>query len=307
MECILRTTNLSKHYKNKKAVNGVNINVKKGDIYGFLGQNGAGKTTTIRMIMGLIKPTQGEVSLFGQKILPGQFSHYARIGSIIETAGFYPNLTAAENLEIHRRLMGVTNKNYLEEALELTGMTYVRNKKVKGFSLGMKQRLGLSRALLHRPELLILDEPTNGLDPVGIKEIRKLILDLSMKQKITVLVSSHILSEIQQIATRIGIIHDGTLVEEIEFEALKKKSRSYIELQINDDKKASFLLEKSLGITDYKIIEKGTIRIYERLNESALFNRVLLENGLEISGMSVMNDTLEDYFLQLTGGAFKVS
>lgn len=307
MEYILKTTNLSKHYKNKKAVNEVNLNVKKGDIYGFLGQNGAGKTTTIRMIMGLIKPTKGEVSLFGEKILPGQYSHYGRIGSIIETAGFYPNLTAAENLEIHRRLMGVTNKNYLEEALELTGMTEVRNKKVKGFSLGMKQRLGISRALLHRPELLILDEPTNGLDPVGIKEIRKLILDLSMKQKITVLVSSHILSEIQQIATRIGIIHDGTLLEEIEFEALKKKSRSYIELRTNDDKKACFLLEKPLGITDYKIIEQGTIRIYERLNESATLNRILSESGLEISGISVMNDTLEDYFLQLTGGTFKVS
>jgi len=307
MEYILKTTDLSKYYKNKKAVNGVSINVKKGDIYGFLGQNGAGKTTTIRMIMGLVKPTKGEISLFGEKILPGQYSHYDRIGSIIETAGFYPNLTAAENLEIHRRLMGVTNKSYLEEALELTGMTDVRNKKVKGFSLGMKQRLGISRALLHRPELLILDEPTNGLDPVGIKEIRKLILDLSMKRKITVLVSSHILSEIQQIATKIGIIHSGTLIEEIEYEALKKKSRSYIELRVSDDKKASFLLENSLKITDYKIIDKGTIRIYERLNESALFNRVLSDNGLEISGISVMNDTLEDYFLQLTGGTFKVS
>jgi bacitracin transport system ATP-binding protein len=307
MDYIIRTTDLSKSYKNKIAVNGVNLNVKKGDIYGFLGQNGAGKTTTIRMIMGLIKPTKGEISLFGEKILPGQYSHYGRIGSIIETAGFYPNLTAAENLEIHRRLMGVTNKNYLEEALELTGMTDVRNKKVKGFSLGMKQRLGISRALLHRPELLILDEPTNGLDPVGIKEIRKLILDLSMKRKITVLVSSHILSEIQQIATRIGIIHAGTLIEEIEYEALKKKSRSYIELRVNDDKRAAFLLENSLRINDYKIIDKGTIRIYEKLNESALFNRVLSENGLEISGISVMNDTLEDYFLQLTGGTFKVS
>lgn len=307
MEYILKTTDLSKYYKNKKAVNGVNINVKKGDIYGFLGQNGAGKTTTIRMVMGLIKPTRGEVSLFGEKVLPGQHSHYGRIGSIIETAGFYPNLTAAENLEIHRRLMGVTNKNYLEEALELTGIADVRNKKVKGFSLGMKQRLGISRALLHRPELLVLDEPTNGLDPVGIKEIRKLILDLSVKRKITVFLSSHILSEIQQIATRIGIIHNGILVEEIEFETLKQKSRNYIELKINDDKKAAFLLEKSLGITDYKVIEQGVIRVYERLNESAAFNRVLSENGLEISGMSVMNDTLEDYFLQLTGGTFKVS
>jgi bacitracin transport system ATP-binding protein len=306
MEYILKTANLSKDYKNKKAVNKVNINVKKGDIYGFLGQNGAGKTTTLRMIMGLIKPTEGEVFLFGQKVLKGQNSHYSRIGSVIETAGFYPNLTAFENLEIHRRLMGVTNKNYLEEALELTGMTEVKNKKVKGFSLGMKQRLGISRALLHKPELLILDEPTNGLDPVGIKEIRKLILDLSMRQKITVLVSSHILSEIEQIASTIGIINNGNLVEEIEFEDLKKKNRSYVEIKVNDDKKATFVLEKCIQIADYKVIEKGTIRIYERLNESAIFNKVLSENGLEISGINVMNETLEDYFLELTGGSFKV-
>ncbi len=307
MEYVLKTTNLSKQYKNKKAVSGVNINVKKGDIYGFLGQNGAGKTTTIRMIMGLVKPTEGEVSMFGQKIIPGQYSHYGRIGSIIEASAFYPNLTAAENLEISRRLMGITNKSYLEEALESTGMTEVRNKKVKGFSLGMKQRLGIARALLHKPELLILDEPTNGLDPVGIKEIRKLILDLSMKRKITVFISSHILSEIQQIATKIGIIHEGTLLEEIEFDELKKKSRSYVELKINNDKKASFLLEKSLGITDYKIIDQGIIRIYEKLNEAAAINRIMSENGLEVSGINVMNDTLEDYFLQLTGGSFKVS
>ncbi len=307
MDYILQTTKLTKYYKNKKAVNGVNINVKRGDIYGFLGQNGAGKTTTIRMIMGLIKPTQGEVSLFGQRVLPGQYSHYGRIGSIIETAGFYPNLTAAENLEIHRRLMGVANKNYLEEALELTGMTDVRNKKMKGFSLGMKQRLGISRALLHKPELLVLDEPTNGLDPVGIKEIRKLVIDLSVKRKITVFVSSHILSEIQQIASRIGIIHNGVLMEEIEFEELMKKNRSYVEIRVNNDKKASFLLETVLGIKDYKVVERGILRIYERVNESAVFNRVLSENGLEVSGINVMIDSLEDYFMQLTGGVFKVS
>lgn len=307
MEYILKTENLSKHYKNKKAVDSVNLNVQKGEIYGFLGQNGAGKTTTIRMIMGLVKPTQGNVYLFGEKIIPGRYSHYGRIGSIIETAGFYPNLTAAENLEIHRRLMGISNKDYLDEALELTGMMEVRNKQVKGFSLGMKQRLGISRALLHKPELLILDEPTNGLDPVGIKEIRKLIIDLSMKRKITVLVSSHILSEIQLMASKIGIIHEGKLLEEIGYDELKKKSRNYIEIKTPEDKKACFLIEKTLGITDYKIVEQGVIRIYERLNESSAFNRVLQENGLEISQINVMNDTLEDYFLQLTGGSFKVS
>ena len=307
MDNVIRTVGLSKYYRAKKAVDSIDIHVDRGDIYGFLGQNGAGKTTTIRMIMGLIQPSKGEVHLFGERMLPGRYVHYNRIGSVIESDGFYPNLTAAENLEIHRRLMGVTNKNYLEEALELTGMTEVRNKQVKGFSMGMKQRLGISRALLHRPELLVLDEPTNGLDPVGIKEIRRLIVDLSVKRNITVFISSHILSEIQQIATRIGIIHEGVLLEEIGYDELQKKNRNYIELRTGNDRKASFLLETILGITDYRIVEQGVLRIYERLGESAAMNKVLSDNGVEISGIAVMNETLEDYFIQLTGGAFQVA
>jgi len=183
----------------------------------------------------------------------------------------------------------------------LAGITATKNKKVKDFSLGMKQRLGLARALLHKPELLVLDEPTNGLDPVGIKEVRKLILDLSASRKITVFISSHILSEIQQLASVIGIIHNGTLIEEIDFETLKKKNRTFIELRVDDDKKAAFLLENNLHVTDYKVIEQGLIRIYERLNESAAGNGVLTANGVHVAGISIMNDSLEDYFLQLTG------
>ena len=307
MEYIIKSDRLSKFFGKKKAVSRININVARGDIYGFLGQNGAGKTTTIRMIMGLIKPSEGEISIFGEKMLPGKYKNYNRIGSVIESAGFYPNLTATENLEIHRRLMGVTNKSYLDEALEITGMSDVRNKKVKDFSLGMRQRLGISRALLHKPELVVLDEPTNGLDPVGIKEIRKLIVDLSVKRKITVFVSSHILSEIQQIATRIGIIHEGTLLEEIEYSKLKEKNRSYIEIKVDDDKKAVYLLETELKISDFRIIEDGIIRVYESLNDSASVNHTLSDKGVKISSISVMNETLEDYFLNLTDGAFKIS
>jgi len=306
MDFILRTYNLTKQYKQQKAVNDLNINVGRGEIYGFLGQNGAGKTTTIRMIMGLVKPTSGVVELFGSPIKQGEYNHFERIGSIIETPGFYPNLTAVENLDIHRRLMGVTNKSYLDEVLELTGMTNERNKLVKKYSLGMKQRLGMARALLHHPELLILDEPTNGLDPIGIKEIRKLLLDLAEKRKITIFMSSHILSEVQQLATRIGIIHKGRLVEEIDYELLKKKNRHYIEIRVNDDKKSAMLLEQELGVTDYKIVEQGVIRVYEALNESAHINRTFSENGVDISSISIMNDSLEDYFIKLTGGSFDV-
>ena len=307
MNDILRTENLIKSYKNKRAVDCVSMHIRQGDIYGFLGQNGAGKTTTLRMIMGLITPTAGEIYLLGERVVAGRYRHYDRIGSVIETAGFYPNLTARENLEIHRRLMQVTNKSYLTEALEAVGLSEVGNKQVKGFSLGMKQRLGIARALLHKPEFLVLDEPTNGLDPVGIKEIRKLIISLSMERKITVLVSSHILSEVQQIATRIGIINEGKLLEEINLEDLKKKNRNYVELKVNDDRTAALTLENGLRIHDYSITEPGIIRVYDRIDEAASINQVLNKQGVLVHGVNVKTDTLEDYFINLTGGNFNIS
>ena len=203
--------------------------------------------------------------------------------------------------------MQVTNKSYLKEALEAVGLREVGNKMVKGFSLGMKQRLGIARALLHKPEFLVLDEPTNGLDPVGIKEIRKLIISLSMERKITVLVSSHILSEVQQIATRVGIINDGKLLEEINLEDLKKKNRNYVELKVNDDRTAALTLENGLRIHDYSITEPGIIRVYDRIDEAASINQVLNKQGVLVHGVNVKTDTLEDYFINLTGGNFNIS
>lgn len=302
MEYVLKTTGLTKQYGTDTVVNHVNISVKPGEIYGFLGQNGAGKTTTIRMIMGLIKPTEGEVELFGEKLSRKNLHLFERIGSIIEFPGFYPNLSAAENLEVHRKLMGMAGKNCIEECLEMVGILDARNKQVKNFSLGMKQRLGIARALLHHPELLILDEPTNGLDPAGIKEVRQLILDLAFKRKITVFMSSHILSEVEQLATRIGIIDRGKLIEEIDYDNLQLKNRNYVEIKLNNDKKAVTLLEEKLKIRDYKVTEPGIVRVYENLNSSAQMNRMLIENGLEVSEISLLRDTLEDYFLRLTGG-----
>lgn len=236
MDNILKTYNLSKKFKNFYAVDNLNMTIEKGDIYGFLGENGAGKTTTIRMIMGLIKSTSGEIELFSQKISGKNKNLLQRIGSIIEYPGFYPNLTASENLEIHRRMMGVQEKDSIKNSLKVVGIGNVENKKVKEFSLGMKQRLGIARSLLHHPEFLILDEPTNGLDPIGIKEIRELIIDLARKQNITFLISSHILSEIQQMATKIGIIHKGVLLEEISYNELKKRNRHYINIKVDKDK-----------------------------------------------------------------------
>ncbi|OSB19364.1 bacitracin ABC transporter ATP-binding protein [Clostridium sporogenes] len=302
MENILQTYNLTRKYGTTAVVDNINMNIKKGEIYGFLGRNGAGKTTTLRMIMGLISPTKGQYELFGKKM--GDREVFGRIGAIIETPGFYPNLTARENLDIHRRLMGIPNKEYVDEVLETVGLTNydIKKKKVKKYSLGMKQRLGVARALLHKPELLILDEPTNGLDPVGIKEMRETLLDLNKKKEITILVSSHILGEIQQLATKIGIIHKGKLLEEIDYKNFEKKNRHYINLRVNNDKKAVTILEKSMNIKDYEVTEPNKIRIYEMLDKSNDVAKKMISEGIDVYEVNVMNDTLEDYFVRLTGG-----
>lgn len=301
MEYILRTHNLTKEFKKFSAVSNLNMNIKQGEIYGFLGENGAGKTTTIRMIMGLMKATSGEIELFSEKPSRKNRDFYKRVGSIIEYPGFYPNLTAKENLEIHRRMMGVQDKESIIDSLKITGIQDVKDKKVKEFSLGMKQRLGIARAILHHPEFLILDEPVNGLDPSGIKEIRELILDLCHNQGITFLISSHILSEIQQMATKIGIIHKGKLLEEIEYDELQKRNRHYINIKVNDDKKASFILEQKLNISDYVIWEKNNLRVYENLQDASKINKTLISNDINVNELCLSVDSLEDYFLKLTG------
>jgi len=302
VETVLQTTELTKAYNSHKAVDSVNLTVRKGDIYGFLGQNGAGKTTTIRMIMGLIKPTSGEVELFGNKVTAGDTEYLERIGSIIEFPGFYPNLTVGENLEIHRYLMGIHEQKVIDDSLELVGLLEVKTRKFHKLSLGMKQRLGLARALLHKPELLILDEPTNGLDPGGIKEIRRLIRDLAGTRRITIMVSSHILSEVQLLANRIGIIHQGRLLKEVELDDINKANQHYLELKVKNDPKAAHVLEQKCNVKHYRIVDQGVIRIYEQLEASAQLNRILVHEGVEVSEISIQKDSLEDYFLKITGG-----
>lgn len=302
MEPILKTTHLTKAYDKHVAVNQMNMSIGKGEIYGFLGQNGAGKTTAIRMMLGLVKPTSGEVEMFGERVTKNSFKAFERVGAIIETPGSYKNLTAYENLDIHRRLMGISAKSSIEETLDLVGLLEVRNRRVGKFSLGMKQRLGLARALLHQPDFLILDEPTNGLDPQGIKDIRHLLLDLAKRRDITILVSSHILSEIEQLATRIGIIHQGRLLEEMDMEQLRQKNQHYLEVTVSNDQQASFILQENLGIVNYTVTEQGKIRVYERMDESMRINRALIENGVDVAELMLSKGNLEEYFLELTGG-----
>ncbi len=280
----------------------LNITVNQGEIYGFLGRNGAGKTTTIRMLLGLIKPTSGQIEIFGENLFKNQKGILRRIGSMVEVPGFYENLTARENLLINAKIIGVHKKNAIEEALEIVDLHHETKKLVGKYSLGMKQRLGIARALLHYPELLILDEPTNGLDPIGIKEMRNLIQSLAKERNITIFVSSHILSEIEQLADHLGIIHEGKLLEETAFESLRKRNRKYLEFQVSNDNKAAMLLESHFGISDYEVHDEGNIRVYSHLGNQGKLNKVFVENDIEVLKIKVSEDNLEDYFTKLVGG-----
>ncbi len=301
METIIKTYGLTKTYGKQHAVDQVSLNVKRGEIYGFLGRNGAGKTTTIRMLLGLVKPTRGRIEIFGKEFSQNRHSILKKIGSTIETPGFYQELTGVENLKINARLIGVYETNAIKDALETVGLMNEKNKIIKNYSLGMKQRLGIARSILHSPELLILDEPTNGLDPAGIKEMRRLIKALSEKRHITIFMSSHILSEVQQLATTVGIIHKGRLLEAISLENLRMRNRKYIEIQVSDDGKAAILLEKKMHLNDYEVHEDHTFRIYSHLEKIGEINRLFIENGINVTKLALSEDNLEDYFLNLTG------
>lgn len=300
MEYLLTTENLSKVYGRQKAVDRVNLHVKKGEIYGLIGRNGAGKTTILKMLSGLATATEGTISLFGKdeketKVLRG------RIGTLIENPGIYANMSAYENLKIKCLAMGVHDKKAIEEVLKIVGLEKTGKKRVKNFSLGMKQRLGIALALIGNPDLVILDEPINGLDPQGIVEIREIIEVLNREQGITFIISSHILEELSKIATKYGIIHNGVLLQELTDEQLLEKCGEYIELRTPDTKQACTIIE-SMGILKYKVVDSETIQIYERLQESGEIALRLAERGIQIKGIIVKNEALEDYYLNLTGG-----
>ena len=299
---IIETKNLTKVYGEQTVVNSVNLHIEKGSIYGLLGRNGAGKTTIMKMILGLTDISNGEVSVFNQNIKGNEKKIYPRIGAIIETPGFYPNLTGTENLEIFAMLRGTAFPNAVKNALEVVGLPYKDKKLFGNYSLGMKQRLGIANAILHDPEVLILDEPTNGLDPIGIAEVRDFIKDLSVKKGKTILISSHILSEITLLADTVGIIDKGVLLEENSMEELNKKNRKYIILEVSDVSKAATILEKEFGITNYSVEDNNHIRIYSHGLDMAKINKSVVMNEISVISSQICNDSLEDYFKKITGG-----
>jgi len=303
MNYILRTTNLLKKYKDKEVINDVNMSIKKGEIYGFLGPNGAGKTTIMKMMLNLIKPNSGEIEIFGEKLNNHKsYETLKRIGSIIEYPVFYDKLTGRENLELHCEYMGYYDKNAIDKAIKLVNLTKIDNKAVKDFSLGMKQRLGIARAIITKPELLILDEPINGLDPIGIKEIRDILKMLNKEYGITILISSHILGEVEQIADTIGIINNGKFIEEVSMESIRENNTEYIEIITKDCIRAAYILENDLHISNFKVIDNTLIRIYDLELSQKDISKTLILNEVEIEAINRKNNTLEDHFLNILNG-----
>ncbi|MGG2064140.1 ABC transporter ATP-binding protein [Bacillus sp. S14(2024)] len=302
MTYILKTNQLTKVFHGKEIISNVNMHVKQGEIYGFLGPNGAGKTTIMKMITNLIKPTSGEIEIFGEKLTDTSYEVLKRMGTIIEYPIFYEKLTARENLYLHCEYMGYYDKKAIDRALDLVNLHNVDDKQVKDFSLGMKQRLGIARAITTKPELLILDEPINGLDPIGIKELRELFKILCKEYGITLLVSSHILGEMEQMADTIGVIQNGKLIKEISMKSINGKQTEYVEVTVQDVKKAVYILENKLRLTNFKVMNEGMIRIYEMTITQQEISKTLIMNDVVIEGINKKHSSLEDYFLSLMNG-----
>lgn len=300
-ETILATTNLTKQYPSGKAVDNVNMTVRQGDIYGFIGQNGAGKTTLIRLATSLISPTSGDIALFGKSDSSGLAAGRKRIGCIIESPAFYPKMTAVQNLEYYRIQRGIPDKTCVDLSLETVKLTDTDKKKYQDFSLGMKQRLGLALAIMGNPDFLILDEPINGLDPTGIIEFRSIIKDLHQAHGMTVLISSHILSELSQVATTFGIIHKGKLIKEFSAEQLEAQTKRCISLKVNDTAAAAAVLQERLHITEFEVLPENELNVYAYLDNPSEVTFQLSTNGVRVIAAAQSGVSLEDYFLDAIG------
>lgn len=300
MEYVVKTEKLTKKFKEYAAVDEVSLHIRRGEIYGFIGRNGAGKTTFMKMLSGLTTPTSGEIELFGQKGSSVK-EHRSRIGNLIESPGLYDSMSGFENLHCKVLALGIHKAGYEDELLGMVGLADVGNKRVRKYSLGMKQRLGIAMALVGNPDLLILDEPINGLDPQGIAEIRDTLIRLKEEKEMTIMISSHILEELYKLADTFGIIHQGKILLEMTKEELADKCSSYILLRTDNKELASTVIE-DMGMEQYKITDGETFRIYEQLERSAELNMNLVKAGCQVQSLQVVQENLEEFFLELTGG-----
>ena len=299
---VIETKNITKQYGTQKSVADLNIHVRQGRIYGLLGRNGAGKTATMKMLLGLAQPTSGEVTMWGKPLRTNEKKLLPRIGSLIESPGFYPTLTATENLHIFATLLGVPNRNAIKNALDLVGIPYKDKKLFSQYSLGMKQRLAIALAIMHDPELLILDEPINGLDPIGIAEVRSFIRDLCTEKGKTILISSHILSEIALLADYIGIIDHGVLLEEESLAELEQKSSKHIHFIVSNTSQAARILEGTFCENQFSVQDDHNLRVHNLSISVADIVTAFVKNGISVSEAHTCEESLEDYFKNVTGG-----
>ncbi|MEO3944705.1 ABC transporter ATP-binding protein [Gorillibacterium sp. CAU 1737] len=302
-EYVLRTNQVTKTFKAHTALDKVSMSIRKGAIYGFIGQNGAGKSTLIRMITGLAFPTKGSIELFGSSEEQALIEARKRIGSIIESPALFPHMSASENLEANRILRGIPGKECVPRMLEQVGLQGVGNKKAKNFSLGMKQRLGLAIALLGNPEFLILDEPTNGLDPMGVVEMRELLKRLNRELGITILISSHILSELHLMATHYGIIHQGQLLEQLTAKELDEKCQQYLLIKVDNPEKAAAVIRREFATSDFEVMPDGSLKLYSQTEQPGVVSSALFSAGLTIEKFIPTGEDLESYFTKRIGGA----
>lgn len=298
MSYVVQTNNLTKKFQEKDVVSNVNMNIKKGEIYGFLGANGAGKSTVMKMLTNMIKPSYGDITIFGEPLKHNSFDYLKRIGSMIEYPIFFEKMTVLENLELHCAYMGYHNKQAIRDALDRVGLENVENKLPKNISLGMRQRLCVARAIITKPEFLILDEPINGLDPAGIKAMRQLFKMLNKEYGMTLLISSHIIGEIEQIADTIGVIKSGKLIEEAPMDAIKARNTEYIELVTSNQRKAAMILHDKLDINNLKVIDHQVIRIYATEVPQSAISRTLILEDISIESINKKRTSLEEYFIK---------
>lgn len=298
-DTILKTSNLTKTYYRSAGVKDINMTLRKGDIYGFIGKNGAGKTTLLRLITSLIIPTNGSLELFGSGSEQDLIFARKRIGSMIETPAFFPRMTARGNLEYYRIQRNIDDENEIERVLKLVNLDNTGSKKFSQFSLGMKQRLGLALAIMGDPEFLILDEPINGLDPTGMIEFREIIEKLNKENGITILISSHILSELSQIATRYGIIHNGQILKEFTREELHRDIQGYISMKVSDAEEAGNIIQSNINSVQFEVYSKEEIRLFNSYDDSSKVIELLSLNGIKIFSSNEMKKNLEDYFISI--------
>ncbi|MBW9146350.1 ABC transporter ATP-binding protein [Clostridium sp. CM027] len=301
-DIILKTKKLTKKYGKDFAVNNVDLELKQGDIYGLVGKNGAGKTTILRMISGLSIPTSGEIELFNEVSKAGLNNSRTKLGCMVETPSFFKYLSAKKNLEYYRLQRGVVEKECVDKAIKMVGLEDVGKKKFKNFSLGMKQRLGLALAIMTSPDLLILDEPTNGLDPTGIIELRELLLKFNRERNTTIIISSHILSELSQLANTYGFINKGEFVEQISAKNLEEKCRRYLLIKVDDTSKATVIIENKLGAMEYEVLNRNEIRLYQHIDTPERVSEALINNGIKLFSINNSGVSLEEYFVNLIGG-----